>query len=170
MTNIIVRKNPPDDPAQPDPGVDVRQRDGMAEAGAQINTWMQDAAAPPAQDFFDDLFDALNGPGETKNSFFIEATNSLGDKVFRHLDSTPVRYRFDLDGNPHNLVVQCHEDKDQGKGAEKMNIGVPEMRGNLVAGGYLNTILNDLTTLINAGDTTKAKQYLLAVIFLNRCQ
>lgn len=171
MTNILVRKNPPDDPNAPDPGVEVRQRIGMSDAGDKINTWMKDATKPPAKDFFDDLFDELDGADETKHGFFIEALNpATGTDDAWPLSKSGSDYEFEIQNDYKKLKVKCHADKDPGAGVEKMNIGIPEKRGDLVAGGYINTILSDLTALINAGEQTKAKQYLLAVIFLNRCQ
>lgn len=174
MTNIIVKRNVAALASLPSVA-DNDQRTrmlGMADAGDAINTWMIDANNddPLAEEFFDDLFDELNGSADAESRFYVEATDLGGNSVDQRVRAPGHNYRFSLNGKRHRLKIKCEEDERQVKRKVKMNIGIPEKRGNLLAGGYLNKIFTDLNAYITAGKNTEAKQYLLAVIFLNRCQ
>ena len=65
MTNIIVEKNEAPLAELPNtPDVNNRKRRlGMAKAGEEINDWMMSNQEPLAEEFFDDLFDELDGGG-----------------------------------------------------------------------------------------------------------
>ncbi|SFM32766.1 hypothetical protein [Shimia aestuarii] len=156
MTNIIAHlKGGPND---------VTHRDGMQKAGEEINLWMDDPDND-AEDFFDDLFASLKNTHE----FRIER-DGLEPEIMKQGN----KYKFNDGANDYFLRVKCEEDADwesNGKKNVRMTIPIPQARDDLTGGGYTEKMVQHLRHfLCDEDDDQKAKEYLLAVIFLNRCQ
>lgn len=156
MTNIVAFKKGGTDEA--------RRREGMQEAGGEINDWMKNADNDP-EDFFDDLFSGL------KNSHDVRIERG---GQFPEVKDNGKKFKFEFGGDDYFLRVTCEEDADwqsKNKKNVRMTIPVPQERGDLLGGGYADNILSDLKHfLVTEQDDAKAMKYLLAVIFLNRCQ
>ncbi|WP_419907289.1 hypothetical protein [Hoeflea sp.] len=160
MTNIIVKKTDESDPDD--------RRKGMIKAGDAVNEWMTDPGEPAAKYFFDDIFDDVT---DNDHKFFLDVGSAHRRLREGRRDGV---YRF---GKGRRLVVKCEDDGQDSDRNKKMTIGVPEDRADLLAGGYIDVILDDLVNIlypsgpatIGANDMTNARKYLLASIFLNRC-
>ncbi|WP_299644208.1 hypothetical protein, partial [uncultured Ruegeria sp.] len=137
-----------------------------------INDWMQSNQEPLAEEFFDDLFDELDQGGANGYRLKVEADDAGGNPSNWRIRSRKRGYRFRTDVARYKLVVDCVNEESTWVGRQvNMTIGVPEQRGNLLAGGYLGRLFDDIKGLIqDEGRDDLAKQYLLAAIFLNRCQ
>ncbi len=147
MTHVIVKK-----------GGDTKL--GMVDAGEHINHWMITHGAGGAngyKDFFDDLW--TNVEGSDGRQFFVKDS---GDKLL-----SKVGNKYEYPGGE----LKPKPEKDFGNGNTKqMTVPIPEKNPDLV-NSYVGTIANHVAQLSGAGAATdEAKQYLLAAIFLNRCQ
>ena len=163
MTNIVVKQKTTADP--------VDRREGMIEAGDKINDWVKDNEEPAAKYFFDDVFEDVTDGDNFR--YFID----LGGPQRRLRPSrNPGVYRFG-GGQRRRLKVRSEDDGKDSDRNQKMTIGVPRERKDLLAGGYVDTIMDDINNILYPGgpaavapaDLDRAKKYLLASIFLNRC-
>ena len=147
MTHILVKDNNND------------VKNGMIDAGDYINEWMKDhgGAGNDINDFFENVFDEMEGKGN------IVAIKDGIDKKLTKQDS--VNYTFS-DGE---LTVNLEDDRKIGNQCKK-TIPIPEKNPNMFD-GYMGTIADHVVQL-SGGDSAsdEAKKYLLAVVFLNRCQ
>ncbi len=178
MTNVVIRKD--QDPVQ-----------GMQDAGDYINDWRKfepgTANENDAKGFFHDLFGEFDSSADHSVDIFEDGQylplaaklNETGDPIrnkFEYVDTANVTI---------SLTTVPTEDDKKGRNPnnknQRMSIGIPAKQDLL--GGYVGTIVNDLASLLAVVDangnvvnggaavpTDEAKKYLLAVIFLNRCQ
>ncbi|GHF45424.1 hypothetical protein [Seohaeicola zhoushanensis] len=155
-----------------------RRRDGMVAAGETINTWM--LATNPVtgnklddDDFFDDLWDKLEkNAGATpsnKYTFIFDDT-----AIAAPLSKPAGKYIYQAPHGgvltDHRLKVECREDKITPGVSKDMRIPIPEERPIDLLSGYVSRLADDLAHLMGGAVTDEAKKYLLATIFLNRCQ
>lgn len=163
MTNIVVKKRGLTDPTD--------RQEGMIEAGDEINDWISDTFEPPAENFFEDVFDNVTDDPDFR--FFLDTGSA--ERRLRPTRKQGV-YRV---GKNRRLIVRCEDDAPDGERRKRMTIGVPEDRKDLLSGGYIDKIIGDLWSLLHDGTPPSAapapgaelrsKKYLLASIFLNRC-
>lgn len=154
MTQVLVKKDG-----------DVSQ--GMQDAGEKISEWMRyhgtkDRPGRP-EDFFVDLWASL--PESDGYKFFVTEN---GDNELSPPDSNKkLKYEYDEGGTKKNgrLFPQSKEDFKKNGIQRNMSIPIPEKSDSILE-GYVGTIVQNVKVL---GDDA-AKKYLLAVIFLNRCQ
>lgn len=191
MTNIFVSQKPiASDPSQDE----IRQ--GMVDAGDQISGLLHGVAGDGklASSFFDDLWTGLeaytkNGdvkeghvtdPGNARHSYFVRPEPTKQFPLNRELQGNKFKYTStekyeDNAGDEQDAEVDftptCVLDKvdKDGKKPKKrrMTISVPAEANDVINDSYLHQVLTDLSVL---GTDEEKVKYLLAVIFLNRCQ
>lgn len=146
MTHVLVKKS-----------TDVK--DGMIEAGDFINGWMIDhgGAGKDHDDFFEMLFDKMTTDGNT-----VEVRDGA-DKTLTKQNR--LIYRF----TGGRMQIRPTDDSKGGNNLN-MTIPVPSTNPNMID-SYIGTLADHIVQLSGGNAASdQAKKYLLAVIFLNRCQ
>ena len=150
----------------------------MVAAGETINSWMLATNPVTGQkldddDFFDDLWDKLEktaGTTATNKYNFIfddtvtasKITKPAGKYIFQAFHNAALK--------DHQLKLDCREDKKTPGLSKDMRIPIPEERPRDLLSGYVTKLAEDLAHLMGGAVSDEAKKYLLAAIFLNRCQ
>ncbi len=132
---------------------------GMVDAGDHINTWMQDygGTGKDHRNFFEDLFDQMVSNGN------LVTIRDGHDKQLTKQNQ--LRYNFSGGG----LTIRPVDDRKTGNNCN-MTIPIPRKSSNIID-TYVGTVADQIVELSGGNSaSTAAKKYLLAVIFLNRCQ
>lgn len=181
MVNIIVKKHS-----------NGNRNEGMVAAGTEIRSLLTGIAAEQnpgqqqqlARDFFGNLWNSLDAgydgdAGDPTNDFFMigedgdewpmerESANGKFYSEEKYFDQNQVEQKAEVEFDPSGILDKLESEGPGNKKPKKrkMSISVPAS-GNT---GYLDRVVDDISD-IGLADRAKVKDYLLAVIFLNRCQ